>query len=129
MHVEDNVPIEQIKKLDYRELSFYFDLIKYTLNFIFAPLPSQIDNFFRLSQFIENILVFMIMALMVNKSLKVNKKETIFWIFALLFACAVYGMITHNPGSISRWRFPFIATWILVFNYISMGYKRKYVKI
>ena len=123
MHVEDNVPVNQIKKLDYREVLFIFDIIAYTLNFIFAPVPGEITNFFRLAQFLENMFVVFVISIFALRSYKINKKNTIFWILALLFACAIYGMITHNPGSISRWRFPFFGTWLLIFNYLSINNK------
>lgn len=121
MFLENLTPPNEIVLLDYKSPFFIFDVSKYTINFIFAPLPHEINNSFRLVQFLENIIIFLILLFFIKKAYLIDKKKTIFWVISLLFACAVYGAITDNPGSISRWRFPFLANWILLFNIIMMN--------
>ena len=121
MFLENLTPINEIVLLDYKSPVFIFDVFKFTINFIFAPLPNEINNTFRLVQFFENIIIFLVLLFFIKKAYLIDKKKTIFWVISLLFICAVYGAITDNPGSIARWRFPFLANWILLFNIIIMN--------
>ena len=119
MFQENLTPLNEITLLDYKSPLFVLDVFKYVFNFTFAPLPYEINNIFRFIQFVENLIIFFILLFFIKKAYKSDKKKTIFWIISLFFVFAIYGAITDNPGSISRWRFPFMATWILILNIIA----------
>lgn len=121
MFLENLTPRNEIVLLDYKSPVFIFDVFKFIINFIFSPLPNEINNTLRLVQFLENIIVFSLLLFFMKKAYLIDKKKTIFWVISLLFIFAVYGSITANSGSIARWRFPFLVNWILIFNIIIMN--------
>ena len=98
-------------------LDGYFDLIygliSGAINFYFAPIISVNLNSFELIQSLENIFVSIFLIYFVKQNLILDKYKTFYWIL-LIFGCfAIYGSIAINPGTIARWRFPFIIIFII----------------
>lgn len=89
-----------------------------TINFLFSPLPDNIDSITKLTVFVENILLYFYIAILSVKSFKVNKKQTFFILFLLFFSSFFYGIISINDGAIARWRFPLVFSTIIYLNYL-----------
>ena len=89
-----------------------------TINFLFSPLPDNIDSITKLTVFVENILLYFYIAILSVKSFKVNKKQTFFILFLLFFSSFFFGIISINDGAIARWRFPLVFSTIIYLNYL-----------
>jgi hypothetical protein len=100
-----------------------FLFLESSINFLLSPMPNLISNTFRLFQFLENIVIISLIFVLGYQAFKINKKLVVFLFFSLLLSSGIYGLVTSNPGSIARWRYPFFFTIILLFNFIKQKEK------
>lgn len=94
--------------------NFYKTVLFSVFDFAFAPLIWQSSNVFQLLQSFENIFVNLLFVLLLYQLFKLNKINAIFWFASICFAFAIYGIIVFNFGTLSRYRFPFIVTFIFI---------------
>ena len=103
--------------------------LKSGVSFFFSPNVNDITNTFRFFQFIENIFLFLIVIYYSLISIKINKAKTTFWILQFYLWLAIYGMVSFNPGSISRWKVHLVLLFFLVLNFnVINKNKKKYFK-
>lgn len=92
------------------------DLFRYGflsgIYFLAKPFPWEAGNVFQNIQAIESILVCFFIIYLTFKVYPLNPKKTIFWVSFLLISCTIYGLVVFNFGTASRYRFPFILTYI-----------------
>ena len=104
-------------KFGYQSLDFskfYIFIIPTIFDFAFAPLIWESANVFQYLQSFENIFVNLLFILLLYQLFKYNRIKTIFWLVAICFAYGLYGMLIFNFGTLSRFRFPFIVTFIFI---------------
>lgn len=119
---------EEDNNLDnYTDIIFDYKIVflflESSINFLLSPMPNLISNVFRLFQFLENIIIICLIFVLGYQSFKINKRLVVFLFFSLLLSSGIYGLVTSNPGSIARWRYPFFFTIILLFNFIKQKEK------
>lgn len=100
-----------------------FLFLESSINFLLSPMPNLISNAFRLFQFLENIIIICLIFVLGYQSFKINKRLVVFIFFSLLLSSGIYGLVTSNPGSIARWRYPFFFVTIILFNFIKQKEK------
>ena len=100
------------KPLDFSRI--YIFIIPTIFDFAFAPLIWESANVFQYLQSFENIFVNLLFILLLYQLFKYNRIKTIFWLVAICFAYGLYGMLIFNFGTLSRFRFPFIVTFIFI---------------
>lgn len=114
LHEESGLLFHSIERIPLDLINFILFWFKKGIYFLFSPTPDQITNLFRLIQFFENIAIFLIIIYFTTYAYKIDPKKTLFWSIAVFSCLAIYGIVAHNPGSISRWRFPFLVSYLLI---------------
>ena len=107
----------------------YFDLINFSLlEFIktfIEPLPNLNNNIYNNLQFVENIFVVGVLIGVTYFSIKHNFRTTFLWIFFLFFSVSITSIIVDNIGTLSRYKFPLILTYIIFISYAVEYAKKK----
>lgn len=114
LYEESGIILHNIERIPTDFINLIIFCIKSSIYFLFTPTPDQITNLFRLIQFSENIIIFLIICYVTSQAYKIDPKKTLFWALAFFSCLAIYGIVAHNPGSIARWRFPFLVNYLLV---------------
>jgi len=94
--------------------NFYKTFLFSILDFAFAPLIWESANVFQYLQAFENIIVNLLFIILLYQLFKYNKINTIFWLSSICFAYGIYGVLIFNFGTLSRYRFPFLVTFIFI---------------
>jgi hypothetical protein len=81
--------------------------------FLLKPLPWETNNLLQLVQSVENIIVAAFLGWLSRACWKINAPKALFWLSALLFACAIYGLVVANFGTAARYRFPFLTMYVI----------------
>ena len=116
MWAEDGNNVNDINNID----SFSQFILEGTnsgIYFILKPFPWEAEGVFQLTQSFENIMVFTFIVWITQKCLKHDKNRALFWILFLLAASTIYGLVVANYGTAARYRFPFIATYVIFIVY------------
>ena len=74
----------------------------------------NLDSPFKMLQVIENILLYILLTSSYIKLYKNDKKRTLFWLSAFIFAVILYGTLIFNDGTIARYRYVIL----VFFNFI-----------
>ena len=98
--------------LDFQKL--LITIMPLIFDFAFAPLIWESANIFQLLQSLENIFVNLLFIILLYQLYKYNKIKTIFWLASICVAYGIYGMLIFNFGTLSRYRFPFLVTFIFI---------------
>ena len=102
-------------------LDSFFDFLIYSfielLKSFIEPLPSIDKNIYNNIQFVENIIVATVIICVSYVSLKSNYRRATIWIFFLLFSLLMTSVIVDNVGTLSRYKFPLILTYIIFISY------------
>ncbi|MCB5250070.1 MAG: hypothetical protein WCY75_07915 [Sulfurimonadaceae bacterium] len=100
--------------LSYTDLLIHF--IPSSLNFLFRPLPWEEFGILQLVQFVENIFLGIIIFVIITQNYKYKLwmlSEVKFLNFFLFLSLIVYGLVIYNSGTAVRYKFPFIAVYII----------------
>jgi hypothetical protein len=86
--------------------------------FFFQPLPWQARNRFQLVQAVENLLIGLLVAFLIGRSVwkRVATPEMVFLLIFFVVSLAVYGLVIWNYGTAARYRFPFIAAFVTLYS-------------
>jgi hypothetical protein len=87
------------------------------LNFFFSPFIWSAGNYFQLLQSLVNIAVFFVILFFTVKFYKLSPVVVIFWLSFIYFTFTIYGLVVANEGTISRYRFPFVALFVMGISY------------
>ena len=106
---------------DFIYLKNFFDF--FILSFVelfksfIEPLPSFNKNIYNNIQFLENIIIVVIIICVTYISMKSNYRKAPIWIFFLLFSLTMTAVIVDNIGTLSRYKFPIILTYVIFISY------------
>lgn len=113
---------------EFIEISNTYDLIfsglKNGFYFLLKPFPWDAQNILQLVQSIENIVVLIFVFFVTQKCLHHNPRRSLFWIAFLIGSSLIYGLVVFNFGAAARYRFPFIALYIIFITH-DVFYKRE----
>lgn len=84
-----------------------------SLNFLAKPYLWQATSTIQLIQAIENIFLLMFIVWVTFCCFCYDRKRTLFWLIYLLSTAAIYGIVVSNYGTASRYRFPFVVSYIV----------------
>ena len=119
---------------DYESLimssKFFINIFFATINILIRPLPWEALNILQLLQSFENIFVLFFLVLFTIKSYKQDSFITNKWLFFTLFSLALYGTITFNLGTLSRFKFVFLVLYVVGLAYElyrNNGYKFNFI--
>lgn len=96
-------------------------------NLFFRPLPWKEFGSFQIAQFFENciILIFILFIIYKNFYYKLWKHDEIKFInLLLLFSLIIYGLVIFNSGTAVRYKFPFIAIYIIYSIYFINNFRK-----
>tara|TARA_Y100000034_G_scaffold136960_1_gene217621 strand:+ start:8765 stop:9874 length:1110 start_codon:yes stop_codon:yes gene_type:complete len=101
----------------YRDLGGVVDIFhegtSSAVRFMFSPYIWNATNAFQLVQATSNILIFLYLIVFTRKAYKYDKFLVLFWVSFIVFAFTLYGLVVSNDGTLSRYRFPFIALYVI----------------
>ena len=92
------------------------DGVKGAFYFLLMPFIWDANGSFQIIQSVTNIFVTLFLIAYSIKYYKLDRKKTLFWLAFLLFSMALYGVVVSNPGTGSRYRFPFIWVYVIILN-------------
>lgn len=116
-----NIPEEFISFNSFFDF-IIFGFVEFFRSFL-EPLPSLNLNIYNNIQFAENIVIAIVIICVTYVSLKSNYRIAIAWIFFLIFSLLMTSVIVDNLGTLSRYKFPIILTYV-----IFISYNHKYVQ-
>lgn len=112
-------------------LNSYYELLFYSfpsaLKFMFRPLPWEETSFLQLVQFIENCSIAILIGNIFYKNIKYNLLlfyEIKTLNIMLIIALVIYGLVIYNSGTAVRYKFPFIAVYIIFSYYFIHQFKK-----
>lgn len=115
--------LDNIEGSPYVPINSLSDIMRYllpdTFYFMLRPLPWKEFGVFQLMQFIENIVIIILISHIVIKNTKLHLwrfQEIKFLNLMLWISFIVYGLVIFNSGTAVRYKFPFIAVYI-IFSY------------
>jgi hypothetical protein len=114
LYVESGIKYQNVEKIPTDLIDFTIFAFKSGIYFLFSPTLEQLTNSFRLIQFLENVTIFSIISYFSIQAYKIDPKKTLFWALGFFSCLAIYGLVSHNPGSIARWRFPILVNYLLI---------------
>lgn len=91
-------------------------LVTGTLNgfyFLLKPFPWGAQNILQLIQSVENIVVVAFISYITYTCFRYDKQRTFFWLSFLIGSSLIYGLVVFNFGAAARYRFPFIAIYVI----------------
>ena len=116
-------------------ITSYFDLflssIPSVLKLMFRPLPWEEFGVLQLLQFVENCVIFILILYIIKQNFKYKlwKIQEVKFLNILLFlALLIYGLVLFNSGTAARYKFPFIAVYIIYSWYFIYQAKQFYKK-
>jgi len=125
MYAEDGGDLQS-----YIPLMGYFDLLKSSvvggLYMILKPLPWESGSAMQFLQSFENMFIFYFIYKLIQEQRKIKDKFSLFLYSYLFVAMSIYGIVVFNYGTASRYKFTFIAIFI-VFS-MSIIYKNRRLK-
>ena len=81
--------------------------------FLMKPFPWEATGLLQLIQSAENLVVFGLLVLIVRAAWRRVPKKLIFWLLFMFFGLSIYGLVVFNYGTAARYRYPFIAIFVL----------------
>ena len=110
-------------------------LVKSFFYMLFKPFPWEATNLVQMIQSVENIFIVALIVWVLKQKVltPIIKRKLVFLNLLLIFSMTIYGLITFNFGTASRFRFPFIVVYLVFYLYflrsdkiISRQYTRGY---
>lgn len=118
----------------FTNINSYFELILYSFpnafEFLFRPLPWKETGFLQIIQFIENCSIAFLIGHILYQNIKYNlilSYEIKTLNILLIIALIIYGLVIYNSGTAVRYKFPFIAIYI-IFSYYFIHQFKKHIK-
>ena len=102
---------------------------------LFKPFPWEATNLVQMIQSVENIFIVALIVWVLKQKVltPIIKRKLVFLNLLLIFSMTIYGLVTFNFGTASRFRFPFIVVYLVFYLYflrsdkiISRQYTRGY---
>lgn len=87
------------------------------LYFFVKPFPWEVNSFLPLVQVAENFFIVTIVIKLTIRAWHNNIKSLIFWLVLFIASLSVYGLVVFNYGTAARYRFPFIAFYVVYVAY------------
>ncbi|WP_303290704.1 hypothetical protein [Marinobacter sp. SS5-14b] len=112
MYVEDGGDVSDVEFLE-TPAEFVLEGLVSGFYFLAKPLPWEATNILQLIQAGENLVILMVLFLLVRVSWKKAPEKLIFWLLFMALALTVYGLVVFNYGTAARYRYPFIAIFVL----------------
>jgi hypothetical protein len=84
---------------------------------LMKPFLWEASNILQLIQSVENIFLFVFLALFFWKASKLDAVMTLKWILFLFVALTIYGLVVFNFGTAVRYKFPFIVMVVVGLTY------------
>jgi len=114
-------------------ITSFYDLfmviIPDTIHFMFRPLPWKESGILQVMQFIENVIIMLIIFFILYKNKVMNLfkiNEVIFLNGFLFLGIIIYALVSFNSGTAVRYKFPFIIIYIIYsFYYINLYLNNK----
>ena len=94
-----------------------YDFLISSIFFYLSPSIFDFQNFFQLIQSLENIIILFLVLFLFLVFLSKNIFRTLFWFSHLLFISGVYGLVVSNPGTLVRYKFSILLSYIIVIIY------------
>ena len=87
---------------------------------LFKPFPWEATNLVQLIQSVENIVIAGLIFWILGKRAKtpVIKSKLLFLNILLILSMTIYGLVTFNFGTATRFRFPFIVVYLVFYLYL-----------
>jgi hypothetical protein len=110
-------------------------LVKSIFYMLFKPFPWEATNLVQMIQSVENIFIVALIVWVLKQKVltPIIKRKLVFLNLLLIFSMTIYGLVTFNFGTASRFRFPFIVVYLVFYLYflrsdkiISRQYTRGY---
>jgi len=110
-------------------------LVKSFFYMLFKPFPWEATNLVQMIQSVENIFIVALIVWVLKQKVltPIIKRKLVFLNLLLIFSMTIYGLVTFNFGTASRFRFPFIVVYLVFYLYflrsdkiISRQYTRGY---
>ena len=113
---------------NYNYIDNYLEFLKVSIveitRGLVYPLPAFDGNIYRKFQFLENVLVIFTIIFILFISLKKDFKRSFIWVIFLFYSMALTSMVVENIGTLSRYKFSIILTY-LIFIFYSSKYEKK----
>lgn len=87
------------------------------LYFLVKPFPWEVSKGFQLIQALENLVIMLIIIRLTIKAWKVDINKLIFWLVLFIASLSIYGLVVFNYGTAARYRFSFIAMYVVYVSY------------
>jgi hypothetical protein len=85
--------------------------------FFAKPLPWESGNPLQLIQSIENLIIMFIVIKLSIRAWRADVRKLIFWMVVFIGSLSIYGLVIYNYGTAARYRFPFIAMYVVYVAY------------
>lgn len=112
MFVEDGGSASDVVQIS-GPLHFVSEGLRSGFYFLLKPLPWEATNLLQLAQSLENLGVVLILVLLVRAAWHRVPRKLVFWLIFLVFSLTVYGLVVFNYGTAARYRYPFIAIFVI----------------
>ena len=121
---ENLIAVENIQ-LASNLYSFFLMITNSIPRFFIEPTIFNASNLFQFIQAVENMIIIVLIFYVFLKSYKLGFSKSIFWLFSLLFIAGIYGYAQSNIGTLTRYKYVFIAAYIFAINYdLKLNYKK-----
>ena len=113
---------------NYEEVNSYFDFLYLFCKGIFnllLPLSYNINSIFKTLQFIENIIVLVLILISTLQCFNKNLKKGLLWLLFLISSLGIISFIVENVGTTSRYKFSIIIIYLIFVNYNNKNEKNK----
>ena len=87
------------------------------LYFFSKPLPWEASKALQLVQALENLIIMFIVIKLTVRAWRTNLNKLIFWLVLFIASLSIYGLVVFNYGTAARYRFPFIAMYVVYVAY------------
>ncbi|WP_350636258.1 hypothetical protein, partial [Pseudoalteromonas sp. GW168-MNA-CIBAN-0100] len=88
------------------------------LYFFAKPFPWEARSPLQLIQAFENVIIMFIVVRLTIQAWNKNINKLIFWLVLFIGSLSVYGLVVFNYGTAARYRFPFIALYVVYVAYV-----------
>ncbi|WP_165743735.1 hypothetical protein [Pseudoalteromonas sp. Z9A6] len=88
------------------------------LYFFVKPLPWEASKVLQLIQSLENIVIMIIVIKLTIHAWRKNMNKLMFWLVLFVASLSIYGLVVFNYGTAARYRFSFIALYVVYVAYV-----------
>ncbi|NYR13102.1 hypothetical protein HC000_11565 [Pseudoalteromonas sp. MIP2626] len=87
------------------------------LYFFAKPFPWEANSPLQLIQVFENLIIMFIVVKLTVQAWRKSVRDLMFWLVLFLVSLSIYGLVVFNYGTAARYRFPFIALYVVYVAY------------